>query len=133
MFREAAWRKWKRLTPATFNVTPPSTMGPDSAALRTDIGTANGNADPSNIIEMAGGNYTLTSGYLSMTKDITFERDPMDTSGLPIVIIDDSTGSPGVMVMNTGIDVYLSDTSYNMMIDGTVAIGDGLAVAPGPR
>ena len=110
----------RRITPATFYVTPPSFSGTpvDSTNLRSDISTANTNPDSSNTIEMTGGDYTLTLGTLDITKNLTLERDTSDTSGLAITVDDDSSGSPGIFDISSGVTLTVienqgSGTYYN--------------------
>ncbi len=114
----------RRITPATFYVSPPVSVGADSADLRSDIGTANTNGDSSNTINMMGGDYTLTAGDIEISKNLTLQRDPSDRSGRAITIDDDSSGSPGIFTIDSGVTVTVVEnqefgTVYNGAITGT--------------
>ena len=119
----------RRTTPATFHVSPPTGGGsppPDSTDLRAAVVSANSNADPSNTIDLMGGYYTLTAGELDITKNLTIQRDPSDTSGgAQITIEDDSSGNPGVFAISSGVTLTAADndiTEFNGSVTGSGAL-----------
>jgi hypothetical protein len=78
------------------HVTPPQfNTGLDATDLRNAVtNIIDTSTDPTNTIDLAGGVYTLTAGELPIIKNVTFQPDPTDTSGQPVVI--DAQGSSRV-------------------------------------
>ena len=122
--RNFASRKWSTAShPASFYVSPPFSSGVDAADLRTAVSDANSNGDPSNTIYLTHGDYTLTAGDLAITKNLTIERDPSDVSGLSITLEDDSSGSPGIFSISSGVNLTLGGTLGMYVLGGIHGAG----------
>ena len=74
---------------------------------------------------MTAGVYSLTAGDLSITKNLILERDPMDTSGTPIVVEDDSGTTDHIFDISSGVTLTAYD-SVEMRFDGAITGGGSI-------